>query len=167
MKDSNGVSSKLLKVIIVISVILICSYFVWDKAVFTIDSKLEELINDKEDKSYYKRATSELNKKATAIKYAKLQIKDFLDEDDNLGYFNDNITVQPRCWGKDGRTISIKSLENINEDYIVIKKNNKASDALGEYEMGVGILNWFGGNAKKAIGILESIDYIKNNKYKN
>lgn len=166
MKGSKGVNSKLLKVIIAISVILICSYFLWDKVIFTVDSNLENLINDKEDKDYYESVTSKFNKKSIAVKYAKLQIENILDEDNNLGYFNDNLTIQSISWGKSGRTISKGSIEKINEDYIVIKKNNKDSDELGEYEIGVSILKWFGGDALRGIDILENIDYLKNNELK-
>lgn len=166
MKERQGLTLKKFIAITALITILLCIYLSWDKVFYFIDSNIEEIVNEENENKYYLRIASNFNKKGIAIKRGNLQIKDLLDNDNNFGYLMDNMRICDRGWGKSGGTVSIGSLENANEDYKLIKKSNKKSDELGEYEIGVSILNWFGGNSDKAIEILENVDYLENEKLK-
>ncbi|SKC85786.1 tetratricopeptide repeat protein [Maledivibacter halophilus] len=163
MKNEKNIKkSKLSTAIIALSIILLLTYFFWDKAVFVIDRHLPSFGDEEKSNEYYERIASKLSNKTIAIKRGNLQIKRIL-EGYNYSYFND-MQISPTMWARGGNTVSIKSFSNANEDYRLIKEKNKPGNILGEYEIGISILNWFGGNSNKAIKILEDLNYLKNEK---
>lgn len=164
MKERREINFKKLIPIFVFATILLFCFLSWDKIYYIIDKNLENVGSGEKDKEYYERIASSFNKKGVAIKRGNLQIKDLIDNDSNFGYFMDNMRISSGGWGKGGSTVSIGSLENANEDYKLIKNSNKKSDELGEYEIGVSILNWFSGNSDNAIKILENVDYLEDEK---
>jgi hypothetical protein len=169
MKEKQKSTSKKPILILVFSIILLFCFLSWDKIYYVVDKNFEKVGIGETDSGYYHRIASGFNKKSTAMKRGSLQIKDLVDNDSNFGYFGyfmNNMRISSNGSGTGGTTISIGSLENVNEDYRLIKDSNKKSDELGEYELGVSILNWFGGNSDNAIEILENVDYLKDEELK-
>ncbi len=53
--------------------------------------------------------------------------------------------------------IGYKTVDSVNEQYEILKMNKKVSRTMmGEYTLGVALVNWFGGRVDKAVGLLES-----------
>lgn len=163
MKKRQTKKSKIFIFIIILSIVLICTYLFWDRVAFVIDKHLPKLGDEEKAQDYYERIASKFNNKTIAIKRGNLQIKKIL-ADDNYSYFLNNMRINPRSWGGGSSIVPIGSFQNANEDYEVIKGKNRPSNELGEYEIGVSILNWFGGNSDRAIEILENLDYLKSDK---
>lgn len=135
------------------------SYYLRDNILYKI-GEVYELKGDTDIAgTYYKKVAENFPNKRSAVKAATKQIKGILDNND-LNY-SSNVIISGNFSMKNGASISYKSLENINRDFKEISKYNDENDEFAEYTVGVAIMNWFGGEYKKGISLLENIDYIE------
>ncbi|WBW97509.1 tetratricopeptide repeat protein [Oceanirhabdus sp. W0125-5] len=109
--------------------------------------------------TYYKKVIDTNKNHKLSVEAAIKRFESLLEEK-NLGYMK-ALTVH-QGYGGGGYVISAESLVRINKEYNQLISQSKKDDRVALYEIYVSMMNWFAGETKEALNIIESIDYIKN-----
>ena len=159
MKEVKIKVKTLLVIFLVIMVFGSSIYFLRDNILYGLGLAFDTFGSEDMANAYYNRVTDKFYDRESSIKAANKQIEKIV-KDRDFNYLWDNVVIVEGMT-KSGANIDYNSLVDINADFEKIYKNNDKNETLGRYSIGVSIMNWFGGEYKRAIDILEGIDYLE------
>ncbi len=106
---------------------------------------------------YYSRVTDLYAQKSSGLLAEYKRVQNILIE----GNFKFSTTFTSLSGGSifSSGYIGYQTVDSVNEQYEILKMNKKVSPTMmGEYTLGVALVNWFGGRADEAIALLESFE---------